>query len=213
MLACLVFRRPWLWPPWQGGDLRPREVGSLAPGHTAGDGVASSSGLVSVSTLHPSACLLSRFSRVRLCSTPWAAALQLLCLWDFPGKNTGMGCQALLRGIFPTQGWKAHLLCLPALAGGVHRSHVGSPRITGRIQRAGAAASAAICRTGRVSTAAAASMCPHRRREVARRWQGQIWGTGWVAHDFLPPGPPFRGAWGSRSLGLVCAPASRLPRP
>ena len=25
----------------------------------------------------------------------------LLCPWDFPGKNTGVGCQALLQGIFP----------------------------------------------------------------------------------------------------------------
>ena len=24
--------------------------------------------------------------------------------WDSPGKNTGMGCHALLQGIFPTQG-------------------------------------------------------------------------------------------------------------
>ena len=24
--------------------------------------------------------------------------------WDFPGKNTGMGCHALLQRIFPTQG-------------------------------------------------------------------------------------------------------------
>ena len=24
--------------------------------------------------------------------------------WDSPGKNTGMGCNALLQGIFPTQG-------------------------------------------------------------------------------------------------------------
>ena len=29
---------------------------------------------------------------------------QLLCPWDSPGKNTGVGCQALLQGIFPTQG-------------------------------------------------------------------------------------------------------------
>ena len=27
----------------------------------------------------------------------------LLCLWDFPGKNTGEGCHFLLQGIFPTQ--------------------------------------------------------------------------------------------------------------
>ena len=24
--------------------------------------------------------------------------------WDFPGKNTGMGCHFLLQGVFPTQG-------------------------------------------------------------------------------------------------------------
>ena len=29
---------------------------------------------------------------------------RLLCPWDFPGKNTGMGCYLLLRGIFLTQG-------------------------------------------------------------------------------------------------------------
>ena len=29
---------------------------------------------------------------------------RLLCLWGSPGKNTGVGCHALLRTIFPTQG-------------------------------------------------------------------------------------------------------------
>ena len=29
---------------------------------------------------------------------------RLLCLWDFPGKNTGLGCHFLLQGIFSTQG-------------------------------------------------------------------------------------------------------------
>ena len=37
---------------------------------------------------------------------------------DSPGKNTGVGCQALLQEIFPTHGSKPHLLCLPALASG-----------------------------------------------------------------------------------------------
>ena len=27
-----------------------------------------------------------------------------LCPWDFPGKNTEVGCHFLLQGIFPTQG-------------------------------------------------------------------------------------------------------------
>ena len=29
---------------------------------------------------------------------------RLLCLWDSPGKNTGVGYYFLLQGIFPTQG-------------------------------------------------------------------------------------------------------------
>ena len=33
-----------------------------------------------------------------------------------PGKNTGVGCYALLQGIFPTEGSKLHLMP-PALAG------------------------------------------------------------------------------------------------
>ena len=37
---------------------------------------------------------------------------RLLCPWDSPGKNTGVGCRDLLQGIFPTQGWKLGLLCL-----------------------------------------------------------------------------------------------------
>ena len=36
---------------------------------------------------------------------------KLLCPWDFPGKNTGVGCHLLLQGIFPTQGLNSHLLC------------------------------------------------------------------------------------------------------
>ena len=35
---------------------------------------------------------------------------RLLCPWDFPGKNTGMGCHVLLQGIFPTQGSSPYLL-------------------------------------------------------------------------------------------------------
>ena len=42
--------------------------------------------------------LLSRFSRVRLCVTPWKVAYWgLLCPWDFPDKNTGVGCHFLFQ--------------------------------------------------------------------------------------------------------------------
>ena len=29
---------------------------------------------------------------------------RLLCPWNFPGENTGVGCHFLLQGIFLTQG-------------------------------------------------------------------------------------------------------------
>ena len=35
-----------------------------------------------------------------------------LCPWDFPSKNTGVGCHSLLQGIFLTQGSNPYLLCL-----------------------------------------------------------------------------------------------------
>ena len=37
---------------------------------------------------------------------------RLLCSWDSPGKNTGVGCHFLLRGTFPTQGSNQCLLQL-----------------------------------------------------------------------------------------------------
>ena len=37
---------------------------------------------------------------------------RLLCPWNFPGENTGVGCYFLLQGIFLTQGLNPHLLCL-----------------------------------------------------------------------------------------------------
>ena len=35
---------------------------------------------------------------------------RLLCPWDSPGKNTGVGCDFLLQGVFLTQGSNSHLL-------------------------------------------------------------------------------------------------------
>ena len=34
---------------------------------------------------------------------------RLLCPWDPPGKNTGVGCHFFLQGIFPIQGWNPRL--------------------------------------------------------------------------------------------------------
>ena len=46
------------------------------------------------------ACMLSHFSHVQLFVTLWTVAWP----WDFPGKNTGVGCHALLQGFFAAQG-------------------------------------------------------------------------------------------------------------
>ena len=43
---------------------------------------------------------------------------RLLCPWDFPGKNTEVGCQFLLQGIFPTQGSNPPLLPSSCVEGG-----------------------------------------------------------------------------------------------
>ena len=60
-------------------------------------------------------------------SVKWSEPASLLCPGNSPGKNTGVGCHALLQGIFPTQGWNPGLLpyrqilyCL---------SHQGSPHL------------------------------------------------------------------------------------
>jgi len=56
---------------------------------------------------------------------PWAVAHQLLYPWDSPGKNTGVGCHALLQGIFPTQGLNPSFPhCRQIL---YHLIHQGSP--------------------------------------------------------------------------------------
>ena len=55
-------------------------------------------------------CVPSCFSHVWLFETLWTNPIKLLCPWDSPGKNTGMGCHALLQGIFSTQGSNPHLL-------------------------------------------------------------------------------------------------------
>ena len=41
-------------------------------------------------------------SHVRLFVTPWTPKPTRLCRpWDFPGKNTGVGCHFLLQRTFP----------------------------------------------------------------------------------------------------------------
>ena len=57
-------------------------------------------------------CVLSGFGCVWLFAALWTVGHQVLCPWDSPGENTGVGCHVLLQGIFMTQGSNPHLLRL-----------------------------------------------------------------------------------------------------
>ena len=56
---------------------------------------------------------VSPFSCVQL-ATQWIIATRLLCPWDFPDKNTAVGCQFLFQGICPNPGTESES---PSLAG------------------------------------------------------------------------------------------------
>ena len=54
---------------------------------------------------------------------------RLLCPWNFPRKNTGVGCHFLLQGTFPTQGSNPCLLrLLHWQADSLPLNHLGIPR-------------------------------------------------------------------------------------
>ena len=57
---------------------------------------------------------------------------RLLCPWDFPAKNTGVGCHFLFQGIFLTQG--LNLWLLDWQADSLPPSHQGSPCYLTNIQ-------------------------------------------------------------------------------
>ena len=42
--------------------------------------------------------VLSQVNRLWLSTTPWTVAARLLCPWDSPGKNPGVGCHGFLQG-------------------------------------------------------------------------------------------------------------------
>ena len=50
---------------------------------------------------------------------------RLLCSWDFPGKNTGVGCHFLFQGIFPNQGLNPFPCKSPALQVDFHHWTIG----------------------------------------------------------------------------------------
>ena len=79
-----------------------------------------------------SACMCAKSLQLCLTLRPnGLSPARLLYPWDSPDKNTGVGCQALLQRIFPTQGLKLHLLnLLHWQAGSLPLAPLGKPQGT-----------------------------------------------------------------------------------
>ena len=60
-------------------------------------------------------CVVAKFCLTLATPYNGMSPTRLLCPWDFPGKNTGVGCRFLLQGIFDP----GVELMSPTLAGGV----------------------------------------------------------------------------------------------
>ena len=67
-------------------------------------------------------CLVTQSYDPMDCSTPGPSVHG-----DYPGKNTGVGCHALLQGIFSTQGLNLHLLHFRRIL--LPLSHQANPHI------------------------------------------------------------------------------------
>ena len=74
---------------------------------------------------------LSRFSHVWLCNSKYCGLTGFSVHGILQARKTGVGCHALLQGIFSTQGWKLHrmqlLYCRQIL---YQLSHQGSPCVS-----------------------------------------------------------------------------------
>ena len=97
LLPCLIIRAPLTWPcpvttwsSWKSsGCFMCMYYSSVLPHVT---------------------CVLRRVSPVCRFVTLWAVAARLLSPGDSPGRSTGVSWDALLQGIFLTQGSTPHLL-------------------------------------------------------------------------------------------------------
>ena len=66
---------------------------------------------ISNNCIYIHACLVSLQSCSTLCDPMDCSPPGSSVYGDSPGKVTGVGCHALLQGIFPTQGSNQHLFC------------------------------------------------------------------------------------------------------
>ena len=67
-------------------------------------------------------CVLSH---MQLSVAPWPITRRLLCPWNFPSKNTEVGCHFLLQGSSQPRNW-THIFCIDRQIL-YHQHHLGSP--------------------------------------------------------------------------------------
>ena len=84
--------------------------GSLLIGMQNGTATLEDSLVVSYKTKHTLTTCICIQSCPTLCNLMDCSPPGSSVHWDFSGKNIGMGCHFLLKGIFPTQGSNPHLL-------------------------------------------------------------------------------------------------------
>ena len=128
---------------------------------------------------------------------------RLLCPWDSPGKNSGVGCHFLLEGIFPTHGlnpgllhcrWTLYCLC-----------HQGSPRLSHLIVNVYGTLHDLRNRASQETLVVKRSTWPHRRHKTHQLgldpWVRKIpWSRKWQpTPEFLPGKSQSYSPWGFKS--------------
>ena len=74
-------------------------------------------------------CVLSCFSRVRVCVTPWTVALQAPLSMGYCRQESWSGLPCPPPGALPSPGMEPATLTSPALAGGIFTSRATSARL------------------------------------------------------------------------------------
>ena len=121
----------WSWFPWEQRSFGMAK-GTLGSGARAkmawctGEGQRGLSSLVQASGGCTVCCCLVSFKLCPILLQPHGLQPpRLLCPWNCPGKNTEVGCHALLQEIFPTQ--RSNPCLLHWQAGYSPLGHQGSP--------------------------------------------------------------------------------------
>ena len=82
-------------------------------------------------------CAKSLWSCLSFCDPYELWPTRFFCPWDSPGKNTRVGCCALLQRIFPTQG-SSHISCLlHGQAGSLPLEWPGKPSLSAYLNTTG----------------------------------------------------------------------------